>query len=108
MTDADSLPTGLRPVAQESTVDRVTVELPRSILAGTLRPGEPFSITDISEQLGVSHIPVREALRRLEGQGLVQLRAGRSAIVAPLDEEELRSVYRLRRLLEADPGGGGC
>jgi DNA-binding GntR family transcriptional regulator len=83
-------------------VDRVTIEVRRSILAGLLPPGKPFSITEISEQLGVSHIPVREALRRLEGQGLVQLRAGRSAIVAPLDEEELRSVYRLRRLIESD------
>jgi DNA-binding GntR family transcriptional regulator len=92
-------------VTQDSTVDRVTIELRRSILAGVLPPGKPFSITDISEQLGVSHIPVREALRRLEGQGLVQLRAGRSAIVTPVDVEDLHSVYRLRRLIEADIAG---
>ncbi len=95
----------LRPVSQESTVDRVTDEIRRSILAGHLPPGEPFSITEISAQLQVSHIPVREALRRLEGQGLLRLRAGRSAVVTPVDMEEARSVYRLRRLIEVDVAG---
>lgn len=94
--------TALRPVSQESTVDRVTAEIRRSILAGHLPPGQPFSITEISAQLQVSHIPVREALRRLEGQGLIRMRAGRSAIVAPADAEEARAVYRLRRLIEVD------
>jgi len=93
---------GLRPVAQDSIVDRVTIELRRSILGGLLPAGKPFSITEIAEKLGVSHIPVREALRRLESQGLVQLRAGRSAIVAPISKQELQSVYRLRRLIEGD------
>jgi DNA-binding GntR family transcriptional regulator len=91
-----------RPVPQDSIVDRVTAEIRRCILTGVLPPGEPFSITGLAEQLEVSHIPIREALRRLESQGLLQLRAGRSAIVAPIDADELRSVYRLRHLLEPD------
>ena len=47
--------------------------------------------------LQVSIIPVREALRSLESEGLVVTRPGRSARVAPLDLDELRGLYRLRR-----------
>jgi DNA-binding GntR family transcriptional regulator len=83
-------------------VDKVAAELRRSILAGDLAPGQPFSITEISNDLGVSHIPVREALQRLESQGLIHMRAGRSAIVAPLEIEEVRSAFRLRRAIEVD------
>lgn len=102
MTAVDRPATGIRPVPQDSIVDRVTAEIRRSILTGVLAPGEPFSISGLAEQLEVSHIPIREALRRLESQGLLRLRAGRSAIVAPIDPEELRSIYRLRHLLEPD------
>lgn len=102
MATVEGRSAALRPVPQESIVDRVTVEIRRCILTGVLPPGEPFSITGLAEQLEVSHIPIREALRRLESQGLLQLRAGRSAIVAPIDPDELRSIYRLRHLLEPD------
>jgi DNA-binding GntR family transcriptional regulator len=105
MATAEGQISALRPVPQESIVDRVTAEIRRCILTGGLPPGEPFSISGLAEQLEVSHIPIREALRRLESQGLLRLRAGRSAIVAPIDAEELRSVYRLRHLLEPDLAG---
>ena len=49
----------------DSVVDRAAAELRRSILNGNLTPGQSFSIADFSEQLGVSHIPVREAVRHL-------------------------------------------
>jgi len=92
----------VRPVAQRSIVDLVIDEVRRSILDGTLSPGAPISIAELSERLDVSHIPVREALRRLEGDGLIELRRGRSAVVAPLSMEDMQSVFRLRVLLEAD------
>ena len=88
--------------ATGSAVDLVTAEVRRSILNGTLAPGTSFSITDLSEQLGVSTIPVREALRRLDAQGLVVCVPGRSAIVNPLDVDELRGIFRLRRAIEPD------
>lgn len=100
---------GLRSVAgPNSAVDRVTAEIRRGVLNGTLKAGSSFSIADISSQLGVSHIPVREALRRLETQGLITLRPGRSAIVNPLDRDELRSIYRLRKLIECDLAARAC
>jgi DNA-binding GntR family transcriptional regulator len=91
-----------------SAVDRVTAEVRRSVLNGSMAPGSSFSITDLSEQLGVSSIPVREALRRLDAQGLILLRPGRSAIVNPLHVEELRGIYRLRRAIEPDLAARSC
>jgi DNA-binding GntR family transcriptional regulator len=86
----------------ESAVDRVTAEVRRAVLSGALPPGRTFSTAELSGQLGVSHIPVREALRRLEAQGLIVLRPGRKAMVRPLDRNELRAVFRLRQLIEPD------
>jgi DNA-binding FadR family transcriptional regulator len=72
--------------------EQVTVELRRSILSGALAPGQEFSLREIADMLQVSFIPVREALRSLEGEGLVVTRPGRSALVAPLDLDELRGI----------------
>jgi DNA-binding GntR family transcriptional regulator len=95
----------LRPQSATSLVERVTQEIKASILAGALRPGEQFSIAELCNELDVSHIPVREALRRIEADGLVTLRPGKSAIVTPLSIEELTEVYKLRLLLEPDLAG---
>ena len=92
----------------DSAVDRVTAWVRRSVLNGTMAPGSSFSITDLSERLGVSAIPVREALRRLDAQGLIMLRPGCSAIVNPLDMTELRGIYRLRRGIEPDLAARSC
>jgi len=84
------------------------LELRRSILDGSLEPGREFSLRELAEMLQVSIIPVREALRSLENQGLVQMRPGRSATVAPLDLAELQSIYRLRRRLEPEIAQRSC
>ena len=94
---------GLRSIGgADSAVDRVTAEVRRAVLTGALAPGESFSISDLSAQLGVSHIPVREALRQLHSQGLIVMRPGRSAMVSPLNRSELQSIYRLRQLIEPE------
>lgn len=96
--------TGIAPISPDtqSLVDRVSHAVRRAILEGRLRPGEALSISDLATDLGVSHSPVREALQRLSGQGLVVLRPARTAIVAPLELEDLQEIYRLRRLIEVD------
>src|ERR1700761_7873882 len=86
----------------DSTVDRITADVRRAVLSGALPPGRTFSTAELSAQLGVSHIPVREALRRLDAQGLVVLRPGRKAMISPLNRDELRSIFRLRQLIEPD------
>jgi DNA-binding GntR family transcriptional regulator len=88
--------------AGDSTVDRVTADVRRAVLSGALAPGRTFSTAELSAQLGVSHIPVREALRRLDAQGLVVLRPGRKAMISPLSRDELRGIFRLRQLIEPD------
>jgi DNA-binding GntR family transcriptional regulator len=91
--------------ASQSLVDRVSHAVLRAILEGQLRPGETLSISDLAADLGVSHSPVREALQRLSGQGLVVLRPARTAIVAPLSLADLQEIYRLRGLIEVDAAG---
>jgi DNA-binding GntR family transcriptional regulator len=86
--------------ANASAVDLVTAEIRRAVLTGSLAPGESFSIRDLALQLGVSHIPIREALRRLESQGLIVLRQARSARVASLSADDLAAIYRLRYTVE--------
>jgi DNA-binding GntR family transcriptional regulator len=83
-----------------SAVDLVTAEIRRAILTGALPAGEQFSIRELASQLGVSHIPIREALRRLEGQGLILLKQARSAEVASLTTEDLEAIYALRLKIE--------
>lgn len=83
-----------------STVDLVTAEIRRAILTGSLPAGEQFSIRELTRQLGVSHIPIREALRRLEGQGLIVLKQAQSASVASLTTDDMESIYNLRLAIE--------
>src|ERR1700683_2650431 len=97
-----------RPLESRSVADQVMTELRRAILSGAREPGGEFSLRELAEMLQVSIIPVREALRSLENQGLVQMRPGRSAVVAPLDLDELQSIYRLRRRLEPEIAQRSC
>jgi DNA-binding GntR family transcriptional regulator len=94
--------------ANSSAVDLVTAEIRRAVLTGALPAGAEFSIRDLAEQLGVSHIPIREALRRLEGQGLIVLRQARAASVAPLSSTDLKAIYRLRYEVELPLAGASA
>jgi DNA-binding GntR family transcriptional regulator len=94
--------------SNSSAVDLVTAEIRRAVLTGTLAPGAQFSIRDLAEQLGVSHIPIREALRRLESQGLILLPQARSASVAPLSVADMDAIYRLRYVVELPLAGASA
>ena len=102
MTIASASSGSVRPIESRSLSEQVTNEIRRSILAGALPPGQSLSLRKLAEQLDVSFIPVRDALRVLEAEGLVVNPPGRSATVAPLDLEEFHAIYRVRRLLEPD------
>lgn len=90
------------PVDPVSIVDQATVKIRHSIVSGELPAGQGFSITNLASQLGVSHIPVREALRRLETEGLVTLRPTRGGEVRPMNRDDVLGIYRLRLLFEPD------
>lgn len=104
----DSSVAAVRPIESRSVVEQVMTELRRSILSGALQPGRELSLRELAEMLQVSMIPVREALRGLESEGLVVTRPGRSALVAPLDLDELQGIYRLRRRLEPEIAQRSC
>lgn len=95
----------VRPISTRTAPEQVSKEIRRAILAGDLKPGQAFSLRGIAEQLGVSFIPVRESLRQLEAQGLVVIRPGKSAMVAPLSHADLHAVYRLRQRIEPEIAG---
>jgi DNA-binding GntR family transcriptional regulator len=86
------------PTAQEAVLG----ELRRAILEGDFRPGSQILQDSVAERLGVSRVPVREALKILEGEGQVSYAPRRGYFVAELDYEELAEVYRIRELLEAE------
>lgn len=86
------------PTAQEA----VLVELRRAILEGTLAPGAQILQDRIAEQFGVSRVPVREALKILEGEGQVSYSPHRGYFVTELDVGELIEVYHIRGILEPE------
>jgi DNA-binding GntR family transcriptional regulator len=87
--------------AVSAGLNRDLVELIQSmILTGEIAPGERIRPREILEQYGVSHIPLREALRTLEAEGLVVSIPRRGARAASVSMPELREVYLLRRLVE--------
>ncbi|AXK31975.1 GntR family transcriptional regulator [Streptomyces armeniacus] len=77
-------------------------ELRRAITSGELRPGEPIRQDALAADLDVSRVPLREALKILEGEGLVVHRAHRGYSVTELSLADLEEVYRIRELLEAE------
>lgn len=74
------------------------------ILRGEIKPGERINEPDVAGRLGVSRVPVREALRELESSGLVEARKHSGVFVRQLDAEEVRGLYELRALLDGFAG----
>ncbi len=83
-----------------STPELVADALREAILRGLYAPGQPLRQDAIAAALGLSKIPVREALRRLEAEGLVVLHANRGAVVAPLVPQEAQEIAEIRGALE--------
>src|SRR5438552_4302674 len=79
---------------------RVHERLREQILSGELEPGTELAEVALSEQLGVSRGPVREALGRLASEGLVIVRPRRGAVVRSLSTEEFLELYQVREALE--------
>jgi DNA-binding GntR family transcriptional regulator len=75
-------------------------EIRRRILAGEIPAGEKVHTGSIAKDLGISPVPVREALQALQGEGLVRIVGHRGAIAAPASAKELAELYQLREVLE--------
>ena len=86
----------------ESAVERVYRLTREAILSGEYAPGLPLRVHEVAKRSGVSSIPVREALRRLEAERLVESSANKGARVAELSFPQLADAYRLRIVLEVE------
>lgn len=80
--------------------DVVFNTLRQAILRGELQPGERLMEIQLANKLGVSRTPIREAIRKLELEGLVLMIPRRGAEVAQITEKSLRDVLEVRRALE--------
>jgi DNA-binding GntR family transcriptional regulator len=85
----------------ESVVGRITSVLARRIVLGELVPGQRLRQDHIAQEFGASHVPVREAFRRLEAQGLARNEPRRGVSVAALDPATVIEVTEMRASLEA-------
>lgn len=80
--------------------DVVFQTLRKAILKGELKPGERLMEVQLANRLGVSRTPIREAIRKLELEGLVTMIPRKGAEVAEITEKNLRDVLEVRRALE--------
>jgi DNA-binding GntR family transcriptional regulator len=72
------------------------------IVSGELLPGQKIHQVDVARLLGVSRSPLREALRTLEGEGLVKYETNRGYVVSRLNMDELAEILQLRSVIEAE------
>jgi DNA-binding GntR family transcriptional regulator len=101
MTPSSSRP-GVLPI-QRQTIASMTVEALRErILRGDYPEGEPLRQDALADDLGVSRIPVREALRQLEAEGLVTFSPHRGAVVSSLSLDEIDELFQLRSEIECE------
>lgn len=80
--------------------DRIEADLRDQIMHGRIPPGARINVRRLESVYGVSHIPIREAVRRLEGEGLVVNLPKRGVVAAEVSLRELDEVYDLRRIVE--------
>ena len=81
--------------------DQVHERLRTAILSGALAPGSPIIEAEIATSLGASRTPVREALRRLESEGLLEPRGLRGSVVREIKPDEVQCIYEIREALES-------
>jgi DNA-binding GntR family transcriptional regulator len=93
-------PGGLEKRRRPDAVALATERLRQLIVTGEIPPGSELSQVKLAEMTGVSTTPVREALRRLEVEGLVESRHNRRPRVPTFDPDDLDAVYSIRILLE--------
>ena len=79
-------------------------QVKEAILRGELAAGQPLGQEELAGRIGTSRVPLREALQRLDAEGLVMLRPRRGYIVTSLDPDEIRDIFDIRMLLEERAG----
>jgi DNA-binding GntR family transcriptional regulator len=107
VTDPNASGAGLnlRRIQPRVLRQEVLTALRTRILANEIPAGSRLLEADIAEQMGVSRAPVREAIRHLEQEGLVEIFPHRGAVVVGLPEAEIDAIYELRAVIEGRATG---
>ena len=84
----------------DTLTDFVTEQLRNRIVLGTLPPGRKLPVYELAQELGVSRVPLREAVRQLEAESLVDNLPRRGTVVRPLTEEDLRDSFEILDTIE--------
>ena len=102
-------PNNNSPLIQYSTLSDIVYNWIRdAILNSEFKPGERLSQEMITQRLQVSRTPVRDAFKRLQTEGLLEVRPNSGAIVTRLSAEKLAEIYELRTLLEGPAARYAC
>jgi DNA-binding GntR family transcriptional regulator len=88
--------------AARTASDIIAEHIRNAIVRGTIEEGEPVRQDDVARLFNVSKIPVREALKRLEAEGLVAFHKNRGAIVTSLTGPEITEMFEIRAILESN------
>lgn len=88
-------------VVRDSLADQVWRQLRRAIVSGELKPGDRLVELDIAEQMGTSQGPVREALQRLEQDGLVNRHSRSATYVTDVSTEDMYELSLVRKVVES-------
>jgi len=91
-----------RAVVRQSLPDVIAADLRKRILSGDLEEGELIRQELLAEEYDVSRMPIREALKRLDAEGLVVFQTNRGATVTKHTLEEIAEIFDIRMLLEVD------
>jgi DNA-binding GntR family transcriptional regulator len=89
-----------RPIERRTVAAEAAEILRQRILTGEIRGGQPIRQEQIAQELGVSRIPLREALKQLEAEGFVTIAPHKGAVVSTLSVEEAEELFVLRLQLE--------
>lgn len=97
------------PIIQYTTVsDSVYLWIKNAIIQGDFKPGEHIAQESLTKKLGVSRTPVRDAMKRLEAEGLVITKPHCGAVVFQLSRERLNEIYEIRILMEQYCAARSC
>jgi DNA-binding GntR family transcriptional regulator len=92
--------TTLQPIKRQTLTSAVTESLRKRILSGEFADGQQLRQEALSNEYGVSRVPVREALRQLEAEGLIQIIDHKGALVSTLSFEDVQELLEIRAMLE--------
>lgn len=90
------------PITRQTVTHQATEALRERILRGVYSDDTPLRQDALAAELGVSRIPIREALRQLEAEGLVVFNPHRGAVVSSLSVDEIDELFELRAQIESD------